>query len=365
MIFDNKTSVDRLGDYFRSLDQYNDLESNQLRTLNEFRRLFHPIMNQVNAQCRSAAKRCRIDKSTIIYAQRIKRLESIILKLNRFENMKLSRMQDIGGVRAVLPTLDAVIKLSDNYLGRSRTLILKNKKDYIKNPKPDGYRGVHLIIEAPNKDESTKTIFPNLCVELQLRTPYQHAWATAVEMIGLVNKRSYKTGDWEDDWKSFFGLVSDIFFWYEHFNCENDKTKTRFSELDFVDLAEKLKHLNAHMHALDQIKHLVKYQQKLAEFQVVFSHFDVKDQYVLLDMDFTNQQIESFLFENQSSALKALTLQEEKYLQKNTGQALLISGMDIKNLQKAYPNYFMDLSIFTGFLEGFLDAHEQLQKPKR
>jgi putative GTP pyrophosphokinase len=48
-----------------------------------------------------------IDSNAIV-AQRLKRMFSIIGKLKRFEFMKLARMQDIGGLRAVVSTLDRV-----------------------------------------------------------------------------------------------------------------------------------------------------------------------------------------------------------------------------------------------------------------
>lgn len=46
----------------------------------------------------------RIDEHSIC-AQRLKRLPSIISKLRRNRNMKLSQMQDIGGCRAIMPTI--------------------------------------------------------------------------------------------------------------------------------------------------------------------------------------------------------------------------------------------------------------------
>jgi Region found in RelA / SpoT proteins len=95
------------------------------------------------------ARAKRIDKKAIV-AQRLKRLPSIELKLRRFQSMKLSQMQDLGGCRAVvrnIRNLEALIKVYEQ--GRSKNPTKRHEfiheKNYIISPKDDGYRGVHLI----------------------------------------------------------------------------------------------------------------------------------------------------------------------------------------------------------------------------
>ena len=64
-----------------------------------------------------------------LVAQRLKRMPTIIDKLDRHPNMKLSTMQDIGGVRAVLPNVKDVYKLVNQYESSKRfTHVLKDKK---------------------------------------------------------------------------------------------------------------------------------------------------------------------------------------------------------------------------------------------
>lgn len=81
--------------------------------------------------------------------------------------MKLSRMADIGGVRAVLPDQEAVYRLGARL--RKNWTIVKTR-DYISEPKDDGYRALHLI----NRHRGRLR-------EVQLRTDYQDRWANAVE----------------------------------------------------------------------------------------------------------------------------------------------------------------------------------------
>lgn len=58
-------------------------------------------------------------------------MPSIIEKLNRLGGIELSRMQDIGGLRIVVPTIDDIKKVHDRLLRKTSTLSLSNEKDYI------------------------------------------------------------------------------------------------------------------------------------------------------------------------------------------------------------------------------------------
>ena len=83
-----------------------------------------------------------------LVAQRLKRMPTIIQKLRRFPNMQLARMQDIGGIRAVLESVCDVYLLADEYKDKSRFdhELAGDGKDYIKSPRDeDGYRNLHLV----------------------------------------------------------------------------------------------------------------------------------------------------------------------------------------------------------------------------
>ncbi|WP_457767666.1 RelA/SpoT domain-containing protein [Cyanobium sp. ULC082] len=61
--------------------------------------------------------------------------------------------------------------------------------NYQAEPKPSGYRGIHLIYRyRSNKSET----YNGLLLEVQIRSPLQHAWATAVETVGTFLKQSLK-----------------------------------------------------------------------------------------------------------------------------------------------------------------------------
>jgi ppGpp synthetase/RelA/SpoT-type nucleotidyltranferase len=100
-------------------------------------------------------------------AQRLKRFPTVVDKLLREPTMKLSRMADIGGVRAVLPDQTAAYSVASQ-LKRNWTII--RFRDYVAEPKADGYRALHLI----NRNRGR-------LIEVQLRTRLQDAWANSVE----------------------------------------------------------------------------------------------------------------------------------------------------------------------------------------
>ena len=118
---------------------------------------------------------------------RLKSTESIIKKLVR-RNFPLTvdsieaNLNDIAGVRVVCSFLEDIYLLADCLLQQD-DVKLSQVKDYIKKPKPNGYRSLHLIIEIPIflKDERK-----DMRVEVQLRTIAMDFWAS------LDHKLSYK-----------------------------------------------------------------------------------------------------------------------------------------------------------------------------
>jgi ppGpp synthetase/RelA/SpoT-type nucleotidyltranferase len=112
----------------------------------------------------------RSEQCEIEVSQRLKRLPTIVDKLCRQPTMQLASMQDIGGCRAVLTSIDEVRGVQRR-LTRARTPL--RTFDYIDEPRRSGYRGVHVVVEYDDRP-----------VEVQLRTQVMHAWAITVERLG-------------------------------------------------------------------------------------------------------------------------------------------------------------------------------------
>ena len=151
-----------------------------------------------------------------IAAQRLKRMPTIVDKLIRHPAMKLTTMQDIGGVRAILESTNDVYKLANSYRDSKRLAHeLTDEKDYILNPRDeDGYRSIHLIYKYRNRRTQE---YDGLRIELQIRTRLQHIWATAVESMGTFLGQALKSRQGDQEWLDFFALISSAFALKE--NC--------------------------------------------------------------------------------------------------------------------------------------------------
>ena len=120
---------------------------------------------------------------------RLKSFSSIMGKLER-KGYELSlsaieyELNDVAGVRVICAFEEDVYKLADALL-RQDDVTLIRQKDYIANPKPNGYRSLHLIVEIPIFLEKEKR---KIKVEVQLRTIAMDCWAS------LEHQLRYKKG---------------------------------------------------------------------------------------------------------------------------------------------------------------------------
>ena len=118
---------------------------------------------------------------------RLKSPESILEKLNRRGYPKTlssveSNLTDIAGVRVICSFKDDIYMLADCLLKQDDVKLIA-AKDYIKNPKPNGYRSLHLIVETPIYLQDGKR---QMKAEVQLRTIAMEFWAN------LEHKLRYK-----------------------------------------------------------------------------------------------------------------------------------------------------------------------------
>lgn len=118
---------------------------------------------------------------------RVKSPESIISKIKRkgFESNVdsiLENINDIAGVRVICSFVDDIYKVAEMFISQDDIKVIKIK-DYIKNPKPNGYRSYHMIVEVPVFFSNSKR---NMRVEVQFRTIAMDFWAS------LEHKMKYK-----------------------------------------------------------------------------------------------------------------------------------------------------------------------------
>ncbi len=112
-------------------------------------------------------------------SSRLKTPESIYRKMVRFhfpltlESMQ-ENLQDIAGIRIVCSYIYDIYALR-RWLLKQDGLELVIAKDYISNPKPSGYRSLHLIFKVSVQIEDEKRMIP---IEMQIRTTAMDSWAS-------------------------------------------------------------------------------------------------------------------------------------------------------------------------------------------
>lgn len=166
----------------------NIMDSESLQTFKNFFEISKDLMScyrcaimEIETKFRVLNERFSLvhDRNPIDSIQsRLKNPESIYDKLIR-KNLPFTvqaieeNILDIAGVRVVCSFVDDIYMLADCLLQQDDITLIK-KKDYIQNPKENGYRSLHLIVEVPIFLQNEKKIIK---VEVQLRTIAMEFWA--------------------------------------------------------------------------------------------------------------------------------------------------------------------------------------------
>ena len=274
-------------------------------------------------------KAAEIDNTAIV-VQRLKRTPSIIEKLVRFDKMKLQRMQDISGCRAIVQSARQVERLAQSFLESKTSHKLHKVYDYIKNPKDSGYRGIHLVY----KYNATKTEYKNLFVEIQLRSRIQHAWATAVEIVDTFTNQALKASQGEENWLNFFKYVS-----AEFAKLESRPIGDHVEGIDTLSEAKRLDQM------LDAIERLNVYT--VTTDYIGRKNINQTDYFVLeLEENASTIKIIQYPQESLQEATNKYLEMEKLATEKADYDVVLVSASSIHKLKTAYPNYFADSKQF-------------------
>ncbi len=270
----------------------------------------------------------KISKSNnAIVAQRLKRTPSILLKLKTHKTMRLSAMQDIGGLRAIFDTVEEVLLLLKQYKFSKTKHTLAALDNYIDAPKPDGYRGVHLVYKLKK--------ISDIFLEIQIRSHLQHIWATGVEVFGTLKNSSFKSGYGNKKWLEFFALLSSV-----------------FAIKEGARVLEKHKKLSKEK-LLKRIKKMIKELRVIEQLNVYTALYKINSEkvprgrrgsyaLVLLNSKENTITVKTFSTSKIEEATQQYLELEEKYFEDKNINIVLVNSDDIKNLEISYPNYFMD-----------------------
>ncbi len=176
------------------LEKFMDVANENTREFRELMSYYRCAIMEVETKFRVLNEQMAIDgeRNPIeMIKSRVKAPKSIIEKLSR-KNLSLDpatiaqvveeNLFDVAGVRVTCSFTEDIYSLTDCFLQQD-DIVLVERKDYIKNPKPSGYRSLHLIVEVPIFLREEKR---NMKVEVQLRTIAMDFWAS------LEHKLRYK-----------------------------------------------------------------------------------------------------------------------------------------------------------------------------
>ena len=305
-----------------------------LAVINNWRSAHAYPLNTFQITLRTKARKL---ERTATVVQRAKRLDSIHRKLVSKKTMRLTQMQDIAGCRAIFTRLTSVRRLASAYRKADFDHAFRNAKDYIENPKPDGYRSIHLVFEYVGT-EKTK-VFDGLRVEIQIRTQLQHSWATAVEAVGIFTRQALKSNQGDEDWLRFFALMSSAIAAMEGTPTVPNTPSTK------EELAEEITSLAVKLRAQDTLK---AYNTTLETLGLAK---DAKYYIIELDPEEGKVTLRRFKAKDSAQANTAYTRLEGAIPDGSSKQVVLVSASDIAALKKAYPNYFLDTNLFARLVD--------------
>lgn len=282
----------------------------------------------------------RKNNPNAIVVQRLKRLDSIIGKLERFPNMDLYRMEDLGGCRVIVDSIEDVYKTVDKYkCSRIRHQLIR-ERDYIQDPKDSGYRSYHTVYKFHS--DTKETYNQNMRLEIQFRTKLQHMWATALETMGIYTKTALKASMGDKNILRFFVLVSSVFAKMENTPvCPNtsDNYNVLINEIRIID--NKLNIVS-----------------RLSALSVAIRHTNEKYSkgkgYYFLRLDFDKKLLNVRSYSQSQIELATKAYDAIESFNNPKIDSVLVSATSLETLKTAYPNYFTDVTEFVDMMRRIL-----------
>ncbi|MCQ2582591.1 MAG: hypothetical protein MJ160_01675 [Treponema sp.] len=316
-----KGEINRIGKNLLISIQTNTLPSEQdLLGLQQYRKEFKdPLKIASNELLRIMNL---IDNEGIV-TYRVKRIESILSKIERQPDMDLARVNDIAGCRCILQNEKKVFQFLDE-LRKSTVLEIVKKNnsdgtsreyifDYINEPKKNGYKSIHVICKCIDK-----------LIEIQIRDNTQHAWATLVEITDSIYKTKIKEKD--DDGKT--GLYEFLRLYSKSKNLTREERKTINITLKKNKYLQKLSKTFS--------KNLVSIRKDWCDVE------DTPGNFYLFELP-KNNKPKFQVFDDFSEAEDAYFNSFTTEVNQNGSNIVMayVQNKDFATVSKAYANYFL------------------------
>ena len=257
---DNKSSLStdlkKAARVLRTADSNEEERRKALALVSQWRAYYVYPLTVFNNTLRGKLNKLEIEG---LVAQRLKRMPTIISKLERHPTMQIKTMGDIAGLRVIVSSVQEVERIHESYKKNSFQHRLIKTYDYIEKPKPKtGYRGIHLIYQYKNRYRDNPL---GQRIEIQIRTYLQHHWATAVEAATtMLDGQRLKFEEGSNEWLNFFALASSLFALEEEKPLREDH-----QVLSRKEIVQKILSLDEKIKAQEKLKNFSQVANELSE----------------------------------------------------------------------------------------------------
>ncbi len=201
----SKTAIDKAGKLLaqESFSSYEEWISSD-KIFDEFRQAH---LQPLTATTIELQNWFRADDASYVIVQRLKRKPQILKKLRRLK-VRLTQLQDIGGLRIIVDQnsdVDRLIEYITNRLKQQSIISVKRIVDYREKGRDDsGYRATHIILERDG-----------VTLELQIRSRIQHYWAELIERTSVIYGYVIKELEGDGSVIEYFKDLSNLFYLIE------------------------------------------------------------------------------------------------------------------------------------------------------
>lgn len=319
----SKKRVTRAGDAIRSSTATPD----DIAVIEAWRAAHRCVLNTFQAILRT---RTRGQKITV--AQRHKRRNTIFNKLQRLPGMQLAHMDDVAGCRLIFKNIKELEEFRTKFHEARFNHKLRNdpeKYNYINNPKSSGYRGIHDVYEYDVRSEAGKNL-AGLYIEIQYRTLVQHAWATAVEVIGFITESQPKFQKGDNRYGTAMTLASEILA------RAHEGRKGPLPDISHTDLLSSFLSIDKELALVQTLGGLTQAKTDISNKRNTILNFS------------EDGSLEVKSFRDATDALRALFELEKRF---PNNDIVLVRADTSEEVRLAFKNYFRDAKEFIRLLE--------------
>lgn len=330
----SKSRVSRAGDAVRK----QIATAEDLGIIETWRAAHRAVLNTFQAILRT-----RLRGRNVIVAQRHKRKNTIFDKLLRLPGMQLARMDDVAGCRLIFRNIKELHRFRAELHSARFNHKMRNdpsKYDYIVRPKMTGYRGIHDVYEYDVNSESGRDL-KGLYIEIQYRTLVQHAWATAVEIVGFITESQPKFEKGDNRYHHAMAYASEILA------RAHEGLLGPFPEFSDREVLQKFLGLDDELGLMQTLRGLHQAKSGIS---------DKKNTILIFS---PNGELSVRSFRDATDALRAL-FELEKEMPEN--DIVLVRADSSEEVRTAFRNYFNDAREFVKLMDRGcekLSGHQQ------